>query len=147
MGEDAVSIDGQQSAAVSRPCEQPSVGSESESVNNVLARRPKFFRRAVGADAVNAAGKKRRKWDERLLRLDLAASDYAAGGDCRRALRCSDDCGGRLAGALFFANRGNVDGAIGGDRQGSDFALGSFVENEAFCFRRRRILGVFGGGL
>src|SRR5216684_1501098 len=112
MGEDAVPIDGEESA--------------------------------VGADAVDAAGEKRRKGDEGLLRLDLAGSHYAAGGDGRRALWCGDDGAGSLSGALLFTNRGDVDGAIGGDGERSDFALGGFVKNEAFRFRCGRILGVLG---
>src|SRR6266478_889000 len=145
VGEDTVAIDGQKSAAVTGPCEEATVGSESESVNDIPARRPKLFRCPVGADAVNAAREQWGKWTERLLRLDLAATDYAAGGDRRRALRRGDNRAGSLPGALLLANRGDVDGAIGGDRQGSDFAFGCFIEDETFRFCRCRIHGVFGG--
>src|SRR5258708_5869178 len=138
MGKDAVTIDGQKSAAVTRPGQEAAVGSQSERVDNIFTRRPKLFRRAVGTDAVNAAGEQLREWSEGLLRLDLATTDYATGGDRRRALRRGDDCGGGLTGALLLSNRGNVDRSIGGDRQGRDFSLESFVENEALgvCFRR-----------
>src|SRR6267154_2033705 len=145
VGEDTVAIDGQKSAAITAPSEEAAVGSESESVDNIFAGRPKLFRRAVGADAVDAAGKLWREWRERLLRLDLPTTDYAAASDGCRALRCGDHGGRCLSGALLLANGGDVDGAIGSNRQRSDFALGGFVENEAFGFCRGRILGVLGG--
>ncbi len=36
---------------------------------------------------------------------------------------------------LFLANRGDVDGAVGGNSERSDFTFGSFVENETFGLR------------
>ncbi len=81
------------------------------------------------------------------MRLDLAGSHNAAGSDGRRSLRSGDDGAGSLSGALLLTNRRDVDGAVGGDSEGSDFTLGGFVQNEAFGFRRRRILGVLAGGL
>jgi len=45
---------------------------------------------------------------------------------------------------LLLTDGGEVDGAVGGHSEGSDFALGSFIEHEAFRFRHGCILGVFG---
>src|SRR5713226_8552820 len=144
MGEDAVPIDGAESTVVACTGQEAAVGSKPERVDNIFARRPKLFRSAVGADAVDAAGEKRRKGDEGLLRLDLAGTHYAAGSDGCRALRGGDDGGGSLSGARLFTNRGDIDGAVGGDSERSDFALGGFIENEAFGFRCGRIFGVLG---
>src|ERR1700674_904288 len=104
MGEDAMTIDGEESAAVAGPGKEAAIGSESESVNDIFARRPELFRCAVGADAVDAAGEKRRKRGEGLLGLELAGSDYAACGNGCRALRGGDDGAGRLSHALLFTD-------------------------------------------
>src|SRR5437899_5148471 len=49
VGKDAVAIDGQKSAAVARPSKEAAVGTEPQSVDDILARRPKLFRCAIGA--------------------------------------------------------------------------------------------------
>src|SRR5258708_1134546 len=61
MGEDAVPIYGQESAPVAGPGQEPAIGSEAEGVDPIIARRPKLFRSASGADTVDAAGEERRK--------------------------------------------------------------------------------------
>src|SRR6266446_5450596 len=100
MREDAVAIDGEESAAVACPRQEAAIGCEPEGVNDVFARGPKFFRCAVGADAVNAAGEKRRKWNKGLLWLDLPGIHDGASGERSRALWRGDDSGGSLAGPL-----------------------------------------------
>src|SRR5229473_3286138 len=105
MGEDAVPIDGEERAAVAGTGQKAAIGSESEGVDDIFARRPKLFRRALGADAVDAAG---------------------------------DNRAGSLPGTRLLANRGNVDGAVGGDSERSDLTFGSFVKDETFGFRCRR---------
>src|SRR6266403_2105593 len=147
MGEDAVPIDGEERAAVAGTGQEAAIGSESEGVDDIFARRPELFRCALGADAVDAAGDNRRKGDERLLRRSLAGTRYAARSNGCRALRRGDDGAGSLPGTRLLANRGDVDGAVGGDSERSDLTFGSFVENETFGFRRSRIFGVLGGCL
>src|SRR5258706_376716 len=115
MGEDAVPIDGEESDAVAGTGQEAAIGSESEGVDDIFARRPKLFRCALGADAVDAAGDNRRKGDERLLRRSLAGTRYAARSYGCRALRRGDDGAGSLPGTRLLANRGDVDGAVGGD--------------------------------
>src|SRR5260370_20398243 len=137
MSKDAMTIDGQQSAAVTGPSQESAVGSEPKSVNDIFARRPKLCRCALRAYAVNAAGEEGRKGEEGWLRLNLAATDYAAVGNRCRALGRGDDSGGSLSGALLLTDRGNIDAAIGGDSQGRDLKLGRFVENEGFRLRFR----------
>ncbi len=44
MGEDAVTIDGEESAAIAGTSQEAAVGSESERVDDIFARRPKLFR-------------------------------------------------------------------------------------------------------
>jgi len=144
MGENAVSIDGEESACVAGTGKEPSVGSESKGIDNIFARSPKLFRRALWADAVDGAGEKRRKGNEGLLlRRNLPGTRCAAGVDGCRALSGGDDGAGSLPDAWLLTNRGDVDGALGGDGERSDFTSGSFVENEAFGFRRGRILESF----
>ena len=87
------------------PGQQSAIGSESESVDDIFARSPNLFGRALGADAINAAGELLRKSGERLLRLDLAAGDYATAAKCCRSLRRGEDNAGSLSAALLFANR------------------------------------------
>src|SRR4029077_12477226 len=81
---------------------------------------------------VDAAGKERRKSKEGRGALLRIAADHAASGDGGGALRGGDDGGSRLPGALLLADGRRVDVAVGSDGQGSDFALGGFVEDEAF---------------
>src|SRR5216684_232787 len=112
MREDAVPIDSKEGAAVAGTGQETPVGGEPESVNDILARRPEFLRRAVGANPVNAAGKKRGKWKEGLLRLDLPGT-YDGASEGSRTLWRGDDRGGSLSRALLFANRGGIDSAVG----------------------------------
>ena len=147
MSEDAVTIDGEESACVAGAGKEASVGSESKGIDNIFARRPKLIGSALRAYAVDAAREKRRKRDEwLLLRRNLSGTRCARGNGCR-ALRSGDDGGRSLPGAWLLANRGDVDGAVGGDGERSDFTSGSLVENEAFRFRCGGILGVLGGSL
>src|SRR5437667_8115553 len=113
MRENAVPIDGEKSAAIARACQQAAIRCKAEGVNDVFARRPKLFGRAIGADAVDAARDKTWKWSERLLGLGLPGVHHGA-SEGSRALRCRDNRGGRLPGALLRPNRGNRDGAICG---------------------------------
>src|SRR5882762_3613170 len=139
MGEDAVPIDGEERAAVSGTGQEAAIGSESEGVDDIFARRPKLFRCALGADAVDAAGDNRRKGDERLLRRSLAGTRYAARSNGCRALRRGDDGAGSLPGTQLHTNRGDVYGDDAADTERSDLTFGSFVENETFGFRCSRI--------
>src|SRR4029077_6956962 len=141
MSEDPVPIDGKEGPAVAGASQKAAVGSEPQGVNDVLARGPKLFRRAVGADAVNTAGEQRGKRDKCLLRLSLSRVNYATSDDASGSLRGGNDGAGSLNGALFFANRGGIDGAIGGHGKGSDFAFGSFVQNEILGLRCGGIFG------
>src|SRR6266481_1776025 len=141
MREDAVTIDSKEGAAVTGAGQEAAVGGESEGIDDIFAGRPKLFRCAVGANPVNAAGKKRGKWKEGLLRLDLPGTHDGASEGSRTLWR-GDDRDGSLSRALLFPNRGGIDGAVGRDGKRSDFALGSFVQNEALSPRCGRILGV-----
>src|SRR5438034_10167033 len=87
MGENAVSINGQESAIVTCPCQQAAIGSEPERVNDIFARSPNLFRRAFVADAVDAGGHDRRKWNEGLLGLGLPGIHDGASGERCGALR------------------------------------------------------------
>src|SRR6266576_4128860 len=85
MRRNAVTIDGQESPAVAGPCQEAAIGSKSKGVDHVFARRPKLFRGAIGADAVDAAGEQSRKRNEGLLRRSLAGTCRAAGHNGWRA--------------------------------------------------------------
>src|SRR5207247_3769329 len=87
MGENAVSINGQESAIVTCPCQQAAIGSEPERVNDIFARSPKLFRRAFVADAVDAGGHDWRKWNEGLLGLGLHGIHEGESGDRCGTLR------------------------------------------------------------
>ncbi len=94
MRKDAVAVDRQQCAAVACAGKEPAIGSQPESVDNIFARSPQLFRSAVGVDAVDAAGKLRRKWQERWLQRTLDGTSYATGSDGRGSLWRSDDGAG-----------------------------------------------------
>src|SRR5258708_36808416 len=83
MRKDAVAVDRQQCAAVACAGKEPAIGSQPESVDNIFARSPQLFRSAVGVDAVDAAGKLRRKGQERWLQRTLDGTSYATGSDGR----------------------------------------------------------------
>src|SRR5260370_11640198 len=72
MGKNAVTIDGQKSAAVTRPGQEAAVGSQSERVDNIFTRRPKLFRRAVGTDAVTPPQHHLRERTKDFFPLDFA---------------------------------------------------------------------------
>src|SRR5258708_19033261 len=141
MSEDPVAINGEEGTAVAGASQEAAIRSEPEGVNDVLARGPKLFRRAVGADAVNTAREQRGKRDKCLLRLSLSRVNYATSDDVSGSLRGGNDGARSLSSALFFANCGGIDGAISGHGKGSDFAFGSFVQNEALGLRRGGIFG------
>ena len=144
MREDTAAINGEKSAAVAGTGEEAAIGSLAEGVDDFFARSPKFFGRAFSADAVDAAREKRRKGDESLLRLRLSRADYAAGCDRGGSLWSRNNGAGNWdANALLFTDRGEVDGAVGRDRQRSDFAFGGFVENKTLGSRRSGIFRIF----
>src|SRR5438309_6390148 len=102
MRKNAVTIDGEESPAVAGPRQEAAIGSKSKGVDHVFARRPKLFRGAIGADAVDAAGEQSRKRNERLLRGSLAGTRWAAGHNGWRALWVGDDGARSLPNALLL---------------------------------------------
>ena len=66
----AALIDRQQRTIIAGAGEQPSVRGHAQRIDDVVPRTPKLFWRAVGSDAVNAAGNHGGKWRENGLPRD-----------------------------------------------------------------------------
>src|SRR5229473_6549914 len=131
--ENTAAVNGKKRAVVAGTGEEAAVGGETESVDDVFAGRPEFFRGAVRAEAIDAAGEKWREGNELLLQLRLAGTYLASRCEGGCALRSSNhDVGRGAAGARLFTNGGGIESAVGCDGKRGDFALGSFVENETF---------------
>jgi len=62
--ENTAAVNGKKRAVVAGTGEEAAVGGETESVDDVFAGRPEFFRGAVCTEAINAAGE---KWRERTV--------------------------------------------------------------------------------
>ena len=56
LRENAATVNGEERAVVAGAGEKSAVGGETEGVNDVFARGPKLFGRAIGAESIDAAG-------------------------------------------------------------------------------------------
>src|SRR5215472_2427563 len=82
LGENTSPIDGYKGALVARAGEESSIGRQSQSVNDVIARVPEFFMGPIARDAVNAAGNSRRKGKEGSLTLRQGGNRGSWARDC-----------------------------------------------------------------